>query len=67
MRDAAAAGFPGPCAEIMSELVGKLNGGGRVGISVEPVIAKSFAIGLVEQLLTRQASPKVCCSEASRE
>ena len=44
-----------------------LNGAGRAGVPEEPVIWNSGAIGVAEQLFTRQPSPKVCCRLASRE
>ena len=46
VRMASFASFPSPCAEIVSALFGKLNGGGRVGIVEDPLIAKSLVSGV---------------------
>src|SRR5215470_11861029 len=52
---------------MVSVLVGKVKGGGRVGTVVEPVMAKRGVIRLAVQALARQPRPKDCSSEASRE
>src|SRR5581483_7743813 len=65
--ETAAPALPAPCAEMVSLLVGKTNGGGRVGIVVEPVTAKRLVMRFALQLFRRQPRPKVFCREANRE
>src|SRR5215831_19221916 len=67
LSETAPAGLPAPWAEIVSVLVGKLKGGGRVGMVLEPVMVKRGVIRLAVQALARQLRPKVCSIEASRE